>query len=591
PGRRYNEGMHQAIEAKEAVPIKDENQTLATITLQNFFRLYSKLSGMTGTAMTEAAEFDKIYKLGVVQIPTNKPMIRVDQPDLVYKTESAKWDAVVEDINERFEQGQPVLVGTTSVEKSEHLSGLLKRKGIRHEVLNAKQHAREAAVVAQAGRKGQVTVATNMAGRGTDIMLGGNVEFLAHEELERRGLNAQENPEEYEAAWTSALEAARASAEAEHDEVTKLGGLYVLGTERHESRRIDNQLRGRSGRQGDPGESRFYLSLGDDLMRLFKAAVVEQVLTRLNVPEDVPIESKMVSRAIQSAQSQVEQQNFEIRKNVLKYDEVLNKQRMVVYDERRRVLHGEDLRDQVLEFIEVTIDGYVDAETKDTFPEDWDLDKLWTALKQLYPVGIEPDQVFDEDEPADARDTDTLREKVKDDAFDAYDAREEKLGEEVMREIERRVVLSVLDRKWREHLYEMDYLREGIGLRAMAQRDPLVEYQREGFDLFKVMMEAIREESVGYIFNVEVQVDEPAPGTADQPANGEVEHPHISAKGLDTPERPSELTYTAPTIDGDGEIHIEAGTADFDLDGDENEPAPVGKMNRSERRAQKRGRR
>ncbi len=585
-GRRYNEGMHQAIEAKEGVAIKDENQTLATITLQNFFRLYSKLSGMTGTAMTEAAEFDKIYKLGVVQIPTNKPMIRVDQPDLVYKTESAKWDAVVEDINERYEKGQPVLVGTTSVEKSEHLSGLLKRKGINHEVLNAKQHAREAAVVAQAGRKGQITVATNMAGRGTDIMLGGNVEFLAHEELEGRGLNAQENPEEYEAAWSDALEAATAAAAAEHDEVTSLGGLYVLGTERHESRRIDNQLRGRSGRQGDPGESRFYLSLGDDLMRLFKAAVVEQVLTRLNVPEDVPIESKMVSRAIQSAQSQVEQQNFEIRKNVLKYDEVLNKQRMVVYDERRRVLHGEDLRDQILEFIEVTIDGYIDAETEDTFEEDWDLDKLWTALKQLYPVGISPDSVWPEDDP-ESRDPGLLREKIKDDAFDSYDAREAALGEEVMREIERRVVLSVLDRKWREHLYEMDYLREGIGLRAMAQRDPLVEYQREGYDLFKVMMEAIREESVGYIFNVEVQVDENA--EAAPSPNGDGEHPLIQAKGLDAPERPSELTYTAPSIDGDGETHIEAGTADFDLDADDNDEPQ--KMNRAERRAAKKGRR
>jgi preprotein translocase subunit SecA len=325
-------------------------------------------------------------------------------------------------------------------------------------------------------------------------------------------------------------------------------------------------------------------------MRLFKAAVVETVLTRLNVPDDVPIESKMVSRAIQSAQSQVEQQNFEIRKNVLKYDEVLNRQRMVIYDERRRVLHGEDLRDQVLEFIEVTIDGYVDAETKDTFAEDWDLEKLWTALKQLYPVGIPHDGIWDADdeEHLDAREVETLREKVKDDAFDSYDAREAALGEEVMREIERRVVLSVLDRKWREHLYEMDYLREGIGLRAMAQRDPLVEYQREGFELFTAMMEAIREESVGYIFNVEVQLEEGAEGDGQSP-NGEADHPHISAKGLDAPERPSELTYTAPSIDGDGEIRLEAGTADFDIDGDDeddDEPAP-GKMNRADRRAQK----
>nr|WP_019878217.1 preprotein translocase subunit SecA [Sporichthya polymorpha] len=583
-GRRYNEGMHQAIEAKEGVPIKDENQTLATITLQNFFRLYTKLSGMTGTAMTEASEFDKIYKLGVVQIPTNKPMVRMDQPDLVYKTEDAKWNAVVKDIAERFEKGQPVLVGTTSVEKSEHLSGLLKRQGIPHEVLNAKQHAREAAVVAQAGRKSAVTVATNMAGRGTDIMLGGNVEFLAHEELERRGLNAQEDPEGYEAAWAAALDAASKAAQAEHDEVADLGGLYVLGTERHESRRIDNQLRGRSGRQGDPGESRFYLSLGDDLMRLFKAGVVEQVLTRLNVPEDVPIESKMVSRAIQSAQSQVEQQNFEIRKNVLKYDEVLNKQRMVVYEERRRVLHGEDLRDQVLEFIDYTIDAYVDAETKDTFAEDWDLEKLWNALRQLYPVGITPEEIWDDFDNVDARDVETLKEKLKDDAFDRYDEREAAVGEEVMREIERRVVLSVLDRKWREHLYEMDYLREGIGLRAMAQRDPLVEYQREGYDLFRAMMEAIREESVGYIFNVEVEVDESGAGEDDESMNGESP---LLAKGLEAPERPRELTFTAPGADGEEEIHTERA----DSDGSDADSNGAGRGNRAERRARKKGRR
>ncbi len=587
-GRRYNEGMHQAIEAKEGVAIKDENQTLATITLQNFFRLYGKLSGMTGTAMTEASEFDKIYKLGVVQIPTNMPMIRVDQSDLVYKTEAAKYVAVVDDIAARYSSGQPVLVGTVSVEKSEKLSELLRKRGIKHEVLNAKQHAREAAVVAEAGRKGAITVATNMAGRGTDIMLGGNVEFRAHAELERKGLVAAENPEEYEAAWPDALAAATEAAAAEHDEVTQLGGLYVLGTERHESRRIDNQLRGRSGRQGDPGESRFYLSLGDDLMRLFKAAVVEQVLTRLNVPEDVPIESKMVSRAIQSAQSQVEQQNFEIRKNVLKYDEVLNRQRLVIYEERRRVLHGEDLRDQMLRFVEETVDAYVTAETADSFAEEWDLDKLWTALRQLYPVGIEAGDVLAGTEHADSLDADTLRERVKDDAFDSYDQREGALGAEVMRELERRVVLSVLDRKWREHLYEMDYLREGIGLRAMASRDPLVEYQREGYDLFKAMMEAIREESVGYIFNVEVQVDENAAETGEQSANGEVEHPVILAKGLDAPERPSELQYTAPSLDGEGEVHVErAGDLDLDLDDD----AGAGRPTRAERRAAKKNKR
>ncbi|MFO7401288.1 MAG: preprotein translocase subunit SecA, partial [Actinomycetales bacterium] len=358
-GRRYNEGMHQAIEAKEGVKIKDENQTLATITLQNYFRLYEKLAGMTGTAATEANEFHQTYKLGVVPIPTNKPMIRKDQPDVVYKTEDAKFDAVVEDIKERYEKGQPVLVGTTSVEKSEKLSKMLKRRGIPHEVLNAKNHAREAAIVAEAGRKHAVTVATNMAGRGTDIMLGGNPEFRAARELEKRGLSPTETPEEYEKAWPEALEKAKEEVKAEHDEVVKLGGLYVLGTERHESRRIDNQLRGRSGRQGDPGESRFYLSLEDDLMRLFNSARVEMIMNRLNIPDDVPIESGIVTKAIRSAQHQVEQQHFEARKNVLKYDEVLNQQRKVIYAERRKVLEGADLREQVRGFIRDVISGYV----------------------------------------------------------------------------------------------------------------------------------------------------------------------------------------------------------------------------------------
>ncbi len=366
-GRRYNEGMHQAIEAKEGVEIKQENQTLATITLQNYFRLYDKLGGMTGTAATEAAEFDQVYKLGVVPIPTNRPMIRADQADVVYKTEEAKWQAVVEDIVERHEKGQPVLVGTTSVEKSEVLSGLLLRRGVPHEVLNAKFHEKEAQIVAQAGRKGAVTVATNMAGRGTDIMLGGNPEYMAAAELAARGLSPVETPEDYEAAWPDALEKAKTSVAAEHEEVVGLGGLYVLGTERHESRRIDNQLRGRSGRQGDPGESRFYLSLGDDLMRLFNAHMVESIMDRLNLPEDVPIESKMVSRSIRSAQTQIEQQNFEIRKNVLKYDEVLNKQRTVIYDERRRVLLGEDIHEQVLHMIEDVIGDYVRAATSEGY--------------------------------------------------------------------------------------------------------------------------------------------------------------------------------------------------------------------------------
>ncbi|RZS90129.1 protein translocase subunit secA [Motilibacter rhizosphaerae] len=585
-GRRYNEGMHQAIEAKEGVPIKDENQTLATITLQNFFRLYSKLSGMTGTAMTEASEFQQIYKLGVVPIRTNRPAQRADQSDLIYKTEEAKFDAVVEDIAERHQKGQPILVGTVSVEKSEYLSQKLRRRGIPHEVLNAKHHEREAAIVALAGRKGAVTVATNMAGRGTDIMLGGNSEFLADHGLRERGLDPVETPEDYEAAWADAVEKAREAVRSEHDEVSELGGLYVLGTERHESRRIDNQLRGRSGRQGDPGESRFYLSLEDDLMRLFNAAMVESFLTRFNIPDDVPIESKMVTNAIRSAQSQREAQNFEIRKNVLKYDDVLNRQREVIYDERRRVLEGEDLADQVAHMIDDVVEAYVVGATGDGFAEEWDLDQLWTALRTLYPVGVTVAEVEQEAGGDRAGITqDLLVERLQRDAQEAYARREEALGEEVVRELERRVVLSVLDRKWREHLYEMDYLQEGIGLRAMAQRDPLVEYQREGFQLFTAMMDGIKEESVGFLFNLEVQVEAEEDGAADE-AGDEHEHVHVSAKGLEAPRRPTQLAYTAPSVDGDArEIREESD----DLDGVDfaevarNAPCPCGSGKRFKR--------
>ena len=517
PGRRYNEGMHQAIEAKEGVDIQNENQTLATITLQNYFRMYDKLSGMTGTAQTEAAELNSIYKLGVVTIPTNMPMIRADQPDLVYRTASAKFDAVVEDIVQRHRDGQPVLVGTVSVEKSEVLSTLLRKRGVKHEVLNAKQHAREAAIVAEAGRKNAVTVATNMAGRGTDIMLGGNSEFRAVQELRRRGLDPQETPEEYEAAWDDALAEAETAVAAEHDEVVQLGGLYVLGTERHESRRIDNQLRGRSGRQGDPGESRFYLSLQDDLMRLFNAAMVDRFMVTAKMEDDVPIESKMVTRSIASAQSQVEAQNFEIRKNVLKYDDVLNRQRQVIYSERRKVLEGADLQDQVRHFLNDVIGAYVEQATAEGYADDWDLDQLWTAMRTLFPVSVTVEDLVEQVGSRHAITAEMLREELTSDAQHAYDRREEELGEEVMREVERRVVMSVLDRKWREHLYEMDYLQEGIGLRAMAQRDPLVEYQREGFNLFEAMMDGIKEESVGYLFNIEVQVGAPEPAPAITP--------------------------------------------------------------------------
>ena len=511
PGRRYNEGMHQAIEAKEGVEIQNENQTLATITLQNYFRMYSKLAGMTGTAQTEAAELNSIYKLGVVTIPTNKPMIRMDQADLVYRTEDAKFAAVVDDIADRYAVGQPVLVGTVSVEKSEHLSGLLRKRGVKHEVLNAKQHAREAAIVAEAGRKGAVTVATNMAGRGTDIMLGGNSEFRAVQELKRRGLDPEETPQEYEAEWDAALAEAEKAVAKEHDEVKDLGGLYVLGTERHESRRIDNQLRGRSGRQGDPGESRFYLSLQDDLMRLFNAAMVDRFMQTARMEDEVPIESKMVTRSIASAQSQVEARNYEIRKNVLKYDDVLNRQRQVIYAERRSVLEGADMQEQVRHFVNDVIAAYVANATAEGYAEEWDLDQLWTALKVLYPVSITVDDVAERAGSRQGITAEVLREELTNDAHHAYDRREAQLGEDAMREFERRVVMAVLDRKWREHLYEMDYLQEGIGLRAMAQRDPLVEYQREGYNLFEAMMDSIKEESVAYLFNVEVEVAEPTP--------------------------------------------------------------------------------
>jgi preprotein translocase subunit SecA len=576
-GRRYNEGMHQAIEAKEGVAIQQENQTLATITLQNFFRLYTKLSGMTGTAQTEAAELNQIYKLGVVPIPTNREMVRQDDIDLVYKNEDAKFAAVVDDIAERHAAGQPILVGTASVAKSELLANLLLRRGIAHEVLNAKQHDREAHIIAMAGRKGAVTVATNMAGRGTDIMLGGNPEFMADSELREKGLSPAETPEDYELAWPEASAKAKDEVSREHDEVIALGGLYVLGTERHESRRIDNQLRGRSGRQGDPGQSRFYLSLGDDLMVRFNGDRIAAIMNFTKLPEDTPIENKYVSKAIQSAQSQVEGQNFEIRKNVLKYDEVLNKQRTVIYDERRQVLSGADLSDQIRPMITDAVTSYVEGATASGYPEEWELEQLWVALKTLYPISLTVDEAV---ATAGGERKDLSREflveEIVADAQAAYDQREAELGPDVLRELERRVLLSVLDRKWREHLYEMDYLQEGIGLRAMAQRDPLVEYQKEGFDMFAAMMDAIKEESVGFLFNLEVQVEEDAPAPdvqADVPAdpdrvlaeisNGSHdEHPHILAKGLDRAEEPKRLTYSAPQLGSDApEVHSEVTDA------------------------------
>ncbi|ALE06674.1 preprotein translocase subunit SecA [Arthrobacter sp. ERGS1:01] len=572
-GRRYNEGMHQAIEAKEGVEIKAENQTLATVTLQNYFRLYDKLSGMTGTAETEAAEFMGTYSLGVVPIPTNKSMQRKDQSDLVYKNEIVKFDAVVEDIAERHETGQPVLVGTTSVEKSEYLSKKLSEKGIKHEVLNAKNHAREAAIVAQAGRRGAVTVATNMAGRGTDIMLGGNAEFNAVAALAAKGLDPEETPEEYEAAWHEAFEAAKDAVKDEHEAVLEAGGLYVLGTERHESRRIDNQLRGRSGRQGDPGESRFYLSLTDDLMRLFNSGAAERLMSRSSMPDDVALESKLVSKAIASAQGQVEARNAEQRKNVLKYDDVLNRQREAIYGDRRRILEGDDLHEKVQFFLEDTVNEIIEAAIAEGHPGDWDFNTLWTNLRTIYPVAVTPDDLAEEAGGPGRITAEMLKTELLSDAQVAYREREAALGSETMRELERRVVLSVVGRKWQEHLYEMDYLKEGIGLRAMAQRDPLVEYQREGFEMFQSMMAAIREESVGFLFNLEVQVEN-APETAvgvvaEAPAGlmdrvagaSEADHnhtgPRITAPGLEEPAKPAQLQFTAPDAQGDAETHVE----------------------------------
>ena len=539
PGRRYNEGMHQAIEAKERVEIKAENQTLATITLQNYFRLYPEgsRSGMTGTAETEAAEFAGTYKIGVVPIPTNKPMIRQDQPDLVYTTVEAKLDAVVDDIAERHELGQPVLVGTTSVEKSEILSERLREQGIPHEVLNAKQHAREAAVVAMAGRKGAVTVATNMAGRGTDIMLGGNAEHIAVTALKEAGLDPEENAEEYEKAWPQALAAAKEACRAEHDEVVELGGLYVLGTERHESRRIDNQLRGRSGRQGDPGESRFYLSMEDDLMRMFASGLAQRIMSSGAYPDDVPLESKMVTRGIAGAQRQVESRNYEIRKNVLKYDDVMTEQREKVYSERRQVLDGEDLEPQIEAFRAQAVTSIVEAGTAEGRPDEWDLDALWGELGRLYPVGLTQDEVVEALGGKDVLTSERLIEELSEDVAVAYEDAEARieanalahvqLGEEPMRTLERRILLAVVDKRWREHLYEMDYLKEGIGLRAMAQRDPLVEYANEGARMFRAMMEGIREETVEQIFANVARFDAAAQRAAE---DGTVEAAQAVAK-------------------------------------------------------------
>ncbi|HZB02034.1 MAG TPA: preprotein translocase subunit SecA [Actinomycetota bacterium] len=507
-GRRYSEGLHQAIEAKESVRIKEENQTLATITIQNYFKMYDKLAGMTGTAKTQLTEFEETYELGVTEIPTNRPMIREDLQDLIFKSEEAKWNALVEDIIERNETGQPILVGTVSIEKSEHLSTLLNRRGVRHNVLNAKNHEKEATIVAQAGRKGAVTVATNMAGRGVDILLGGNPEYLARQEMAARDFDNdryllfemdEEERVAYEAEYEPLFAKFKAQTDAEHEEVVELGGLYVLGTERHESRRIDNQLRGRSGRQGDPGASEFYLSLEDDLMRMFASDRVSSIMDRLKWPEDEPIEAKMVTRAVSNAQGQIEELNYERRKNVLKYDEVMNGQRTVIYGERRKILEGGDLKDEAVGFIREVVEATVATYCPpDVFDEEWDREGLLTALSEVYPASLTKDRI------ADIRDGQELQAAFVEDALAAYAAKEEAVGAPTMRELERVVLLNILDTRWREHLYEMDYLQEGIYLRSYAQKDPITEYRREAFEMFEELTGTIRSEFARYIYRVEL---------------------------------------------------------------------------------------
>jgi preprotein translocase subunit SecA len=514
-GRRYSEGLHQAIEAKEGVRVKEENQTLATITIQNYFKMYDKLSGMTGTAKTQLTEFQSVYGLDVVEVPTNRQMIRSDEQDLIYKTEDAKWNAVVEDLAERHEKGQPVLVGTVSIEKSEKLSGYLNRRGVPHHVLNAKNHEKEAMIVAQAGRIGAVTVATNMAGRGVDILLGGNPEYLARQEMAAREFDNdryllfemnEEERAEYDAEYEPIFRKFKQQTDEEHDEVVNLGGLYVLGTERHESRRIDNQLRGRSGRQGDPGESLFYLSLGDDLMRMFASDRIGSIMDKLKWPEDEPITAKMVTKAVESAQRQIEELNFERRKNVLKYDDVMNTQRQVIYAERQKILKGEDFKDEALNMVEDVVRATVQRlAPEEVFNEEWDLDLLLAGLAEVYPTRITRPELED------MVTSQELLDRAVEDALERYEEKEQTLGSQTMRELERLVLLNITDTRWREHLYEMDYLQEGIHLRAYGQKDPLTEYRREAFAMFEELTDSIKDGFVRYIYRVElVRQDEPS---------------------------------------------------------------------------------
>ncbi len=529
-GRRWSDGLHQAVEAKEGVKIKEENQTLATITLQNYYRQYEKLAGMTGTAQTEAAELAGTYGLQVVQIPTNEPVIREDMADLIFKTEDGKFDAVADDIEEHTAAGQPVLVGTVSVEKSEKLSRLLEKRGIKHTVLNAKQHTSEGHVVAQAGRLHGVTVATNMAGRGVDILLGGNPEGLAERDV--RGEQLEPGTEEYDARYEDLLAKYTAQCAQEAARVRELGGLYVLGTERHESRRIDNQLRGRSGRQGDKGKSRFYLSLEDDLMRLFATGAMNYVMDRA-LPDDVPIEAKMVSKAIERAQNTVEAKNAEVRKNVLQYDEVMNEQRKVIYKRRRQILEGKDLREESVDAITEVVDSLISTHAGAEHPEEWDIDALATEITGYWPTELDADRLAEEPSGG------ALYETLAGDAIGRYEEREGVVGAETMRQVERQIMLRLIDQRWREHLYEMDYLRDGIHLRAMGQKDPAVEWQREGYDMFGQMINAIDSEYVRYIMHVEVKERDP-----------DAEPPKSNIVDATAQKAPAAATTGTPTASG-----------------------------------------
>jgi preprotein translocase subunit SecA len=545
-GRRWSEGLHQAVEAKEGVAIREENQTLATITLQNYFRLYEKLSGMTGTALTEATEFMKIYEMPVVEIPTNKPMVRNDQNDQIFKTKDGKWKAVLSEIVGRHEAGQPILVGTVSVEVSEMISEALKREGIKHAVLNAKpEHAeREGELIAQAGRKGAVMIATNMAGRGVDIKLGGDPEHLAITELKKQGITHEdEGYEEALAAKTAELEP---QCKAEAEEVRELGGLYICGTERHESRRIDNQLRGRSGRQGDAGESRFFLSAEDDVIRLFAGDRIYKILDKLGPVDDqgeeVPLEAKMLTKTVENAQKKVEEQNFLIRKRVLEYDDVMNEQRRVIYRYRREILEGRDISETARDEVEGVIERLVDEYTAGDILEDWDLEELETQLRQIWPVGIEVASMAPE-----TVDREKLKDALDDDAMSAYDEREEQLGEELMRFLERSILLQVIDNRWREHLFDMDYLREGIHLRGFAQIDPLVAYKNEGFAMFEELMHSIWDEFSKLVFRAEVEIQ---PGQAAAAAGNGGEAPALAYSGGSLENQPSALQEVVATAGG-----------------------------------------